>query len=254
MERPLAGRVDIGVAGFHRENLTPVLKTEPQPGHSDTAAHTAVVALDERDHVTLSVGRAQVDSVAVIDRWMSRVIGPARAGQIDELAAPGGIVLRDQPFHRHLGEGRISVEFRAVLEHQLFGLDHHMKRGGALEPHRAQVESLEDVQHLQRGDALAVGREFINVVPAIISGNRLDPRRGMVLEIGLAEPAAVGAHEAVNLVRDLAAIKGIATPVGQQLIGMGERRIPEDLALLRRLALLRQGFGGQASGVHTKSL
>ena len=76
----------------------------------------------------------------------------------------------------------------------------------------------------------------------------------MLLEVGLAQPAAVGAHEGVDLVDNLTAIKTVASLRRDELVGVGQRRVPENLTLGRRVPLLRQGFGGQAAGIHAISL
>src|SRR4029079_11868404 len=40
--------------------------------------------------------------------------------------------------------------------------------------------------------------------------DRLDPRRGMILEIGFAQEAATGPHKRVDLVSDLTFVKSVA--------------------------------------------
>src|SRR6267154_2340286 len=64
LERTLAGRVDVGVAGLEGEELAAVLEGEAETGHRDAGAHAAVVALDQGDHVALGVRGAEGDGVA----------------------------------------------------------------------------------------------------------------------------------------------------------------------------------------------
>jgi hypothetical protein len=54
-------------------------------------------------------------------------------------------------------------------------------------PDRAQIESFEDAEHLQCSDALPVGRKLVDVVAAVIDRDRLDPRRGVLFEVDLAQ-------------------------------------------------------------------
>ncbi len=89
---------------------------------------------------------------------------------------------------------------------------------------------------MQRGDALAVRRQFEHVVAAIIGRDRFDPCRCMLFEIGFTQKTAVLAHEHVDLVRDLAAIKSVAAFLADQAQSFRERRIFENVAFGRRAA------------------
>src|SRR5438034_10217383 len=68
VEGTFARRVNVGVVRFHREKLAAILKHEAESRHYDPAAHAAVIALNERDHIALIVRRAHVDGVAVVQR------------------------------------------------------------------------------------------------------------------------------------------------------------------------------------------
>src|SRR5438477_5022679 len=65
VERTVTRGMNIGVAGFHREKLATILKHEAESRHNNPAAHAAIIALNERDHIALIVRRAHVNSVAV---------------------------------------------------------------------------------------------------------------------------------------------------------------------------------------------
>ena len=53
----------------------------------------------------------------------------------------------------------------------------------AIVSHRLEVKTLNDVQREQGSDALSVGRNFVDIVAAIVRRNRLHPIRGVVSEI-----------------------------------------------------------------------
>lgn len=86
LEGAFARCVDIGVAGFEGEHFAAVLKREAKAGDDDAAAHAAgVVRLDERDHVALGIGGAEVDRVAVAEGGVAGgIVGFGGAGA-DEL-------------------------------------------------------------------------------------------------------------------------------------------------------------------------
>ena len=77
------------MGGIERKLFAAVLETEAQSGHDDAGAHAAIVALDERHHVAVGVGGAEVDGV----------VGRRRAGfdatggvlEVDQRATLGGV-------------------------------------------------------------------------------------------------------------------------------------------------------------------
>ena len=54
---------------------------------------------------------------------------------------------------------------------------------GGLGAQALQVVGLEEVEHLEHGDPLAVGRELPDVVAAIIRRHRIDPGARVVREV-----------------------------------------------------------------------
>ena len=67
---------------------------------------------------------------------------------------------------------RIGVVARAIFVGQPLGLYLHVKRCGGLEAHLAQIELLDDVEHLQRGQALRVRAHGIDIDAAIVRHQR----------------------------------------------------------------------------------
>ena len=83
VERPLAGRDDVGAAGIEAEAVAAVLQRQPQPGHHHARAEAHVVALDEADHHAALVGGGEVDGAALDRVAGAEVLRPLR---VDELA------------------------------------------------------------------------------------------------------------------------------------------------------------------------
>src|SRR5262249_57225238 len=48
VKRTLSGRVNVRVVWIHGEKLTAILKHESKTGHHNTAAHSAIIALNQR--------------------------------------------------------------------------------------------------------------------------------------------------------------------------------------------------------------
>ena len=150
------------------------------------------------------------------------------------LRRSAGVFLGDEPLHGLLEKGGVGVVFRAVGPGEFLGLDHGVKGLRGLEAHRLEVEAFEDVEDLQGRDALGVAGEFVHVVAAITGRDRVHPF-GMVRgEIGLAQIAAVGLHEGVDLVRDLAVVETVAALFGDDVERMREAGILEYVTLAGR--------------------
>ena len=88
----------------------------------------------------------------------------------------------------------------------------------------------------KRGDSLPVRRQFEDIVAAVIRRDRIDPRAGVLFEIGLAQIPAVRLHERVDLVRDLAFVESVAAFLADQAQRVRQRRILEDVAFRRGAA------------------
>ena len=108
---------------------------------------------------------------------------------IDQLRALFGIVFREQAFHRNFGEARIGVVAIQIGIGQLHGFDLLVQFGDAERAVGRGGRSLHDVQHFERGHALAVGRKFVDGPAAIGGGDGLDP-------LGVKLGEVVGCHGA----------------------------------------------------------
>jgi len=112
------------VARLHREKFAAVLKHESEPGHDNAAAHAAVIALNERNHVAFVVGGAQVNRVALIERRISGFNFFRRVIRINQLATLGRIFFRKQTFQLNFRERRIGIKFRAIGPNDFLCFDH----------------------------------------------------------------------------------------------------------------------------------
>src|SRR5438270_6388396 len=92
VKRPFSWRVDVGVARLHREEFTAILKHEAEPGNHDAATHPAIIALDERNHVALIIGRAHINSIAPRGR-IPRRDGLGSMIRVDQFATFGRVGL-----------------------------------------------------------------------------------------------------------------------------------------------------------------
>ena len=89
MKRTLARRVNVRVSGIHGKKLAAILKHESESGYHDAAAHSAIVALYERDHVAFIIGGAQIDRVTLIQARITGLDLLGRVIWVDQLATFG---------------------------------------------------------------------------------------------------------------------------------------------------------------------
>mmetsp|Transcript_19740 Transcript_19740/g.78614 ORF Transcript_19740/g.78614 Transcript_19740/m.78614 type:complete len:568 (+) Transcript_19740:124-1827(+) len=267
--RPLPRRVDVGVVLLEREQSAAVLQREA--ADRELRAEAVVVGLDERDHVAVLRRGGQVGRVAergqrevqcsftrllrVLLLTRGRALGVARedgrrAGVdglrrdvgIDERAALRRVVLGEEPRHRDVGEVGVGVVLCRVGVRELLRLDVGVQRVGRVEPR--QLEAFEDVEHLQRREALRVGRELEDAVRLAVRRVEqfVDPLAAVRLEVVGVPRDARDVLGGEQLLRDgaVAAIKRVAAVGGERPQRLGEARVREDVALGGRLAAVRR--------------
>jgi hypothetical protein len=74
-----------------------------------------------------------------------------RGHRPDLCRAPGGIGFGQQPFHRHLGKGRVAKEGIAIVERQFQRFGHSVEIDFAVGLHSCNARRLQNVErHQQR--------------------------------------------------------------------------------------------------------
>ncbi len=104
---------------------------------------------------------------------------------------------------------------------------------GRAEADLGKIVAFQDIEHLQRRDALAVGRQFPHVIATVIGADRLDPFALVAGQILIAQKAAIGLEVGTNGARDLALIERVAPAIGDLLQGIGQVRVLPQFALAR---------------------
>ncbi len=151
--------------------------------------------------------------------------------RIDLPAALRGVGLRQHSLQRFGGHGRGIGEPRiAIGERDALGFDEQVQVLGGVVPHRLQIEALEDVQHLERDDALRVRRHLQDVVSTIGRRDGLDPVGPVRREVGLGEERLAAAHVVGDGLGDRPLVERVAPALGDELEGRREARVAEDVA------------------------
>eukprot|EP00754_Rhynchopus_humris_P048973 Rhum_TRINITY_DN8102_c0_g1::Rhum_TRINITY_DN8102_c0_g1_i1::g.26220::m.26220 len=261
----------------HVEQRTPVLQAEAQLRDHQTRPETLVVALDQRHHHAVAVRNRQVDCVAGVRRRLIvcrarealpgdgvvRVLARRhvvhRLVHVDHLRTLLRVRLADQPLD-HLGcrlaEVRVAVERGPVCEGQLLRLDVEVEVVGRVVSEGAQVEVLEDVQHLDGCDALRVRRQLEDLVLAAVRRrHRLHPLTVVRREVLARQAQARRRRRLLVRGRDAAVVELLAAAVRDLLQRVRQRRVLEDLAgardapPARLLVLHREGLQEAVEGV-----
>src|SRR6059058_4628291 len=105
-----------------------------------------------------------------------------------------------------------------------------MKVRGAVVTQRLQVIWLEDLEHLEHGDALAVGRELPYAIALERCGDRLDPFGPVVLEVVEREVTAQRAHALRDAAAQLAAVQRADPLIGDESQGARQVGVAEPFA------------------------
>ena len=90
-----------------------------------------------------------------------------------------------------------------------------------------QIVRLEQVEHLQRGDALPIGRKLPDVVTSVIDRYRLNPSRGVLRKVSRSEEAARGLRVSDDGFSQRSAVEGISAPFGDDPQRPRQAGIPE---------------------------
>ena len=106
--------------------------------------------------------------------------------------------------------------------------------------HTGDVVLLKDVENLQRGDALAVRRQFPNIVASIAGADRLNPVGGVLLQVTQRDQAANRFAVARDLLGNPALVKCLRPFLADGTIDLGQVAIRHALAFPRRLAVFEK--------------
>jgi len=188
LEGAFAGRVDVGVAVLQGEKFAAILEHEAKAVGYQTRTHAAKVRLNDGNHHAVLVGGAEVRGIAVAWSlaWINRLHDAVEA---DELRALLRVVFRVKPVDGNFCKVRIGVEAGAIFIGQPLGFDLHVQRLRGLEAELAQIELLDNVEHLQGCEALRIGAHGIDIHAAVVADERLVPLGTMLAEILRREPA-----------------------------------------------------------------
>ena len=129
---------------------------------------------------------------------------------VDQLRSRRCPRLAQQFFDRHLAEPRIADVAQHVGVGQLLRFDHDVQRVGTVEAVLPQRRRLHQVQHHQRGNALRVRSNLVDVPAAIRRLDRGHPLGLELGEIGTGKRAALLVGDGQDRVGGLASVKTIA--------------------------------------------
>ena len=160
----LRPRERVGLIRREREQRAAVVEHEAGAVGNQPGPEAVVIALDERHHVAVAIDDRQVDRVVPL-----HVGRPDRGcdGSTWHCARPESIsaarvtarLLVEHRRHGHLAETLVADVPEQVGIGELLGFDHRVQRARRVEAEVAHRERLHEVEHHERGDALAVGRE-----------------------------------------------------------------------------------------------
>ena len=173
VHRPLARPDAVRVAGLGGEAGAPVVQHDAGFGTGDADAEGIVDRVDERDRRAVLVDHGQIDRVGVTrtDRRRDVRDGPAHVDAAGELV---GQRVGQHVLDRHVGEARVGDMAVAQFEGEPRRLGLQVMALDAVRRMGRKVEALQDVEHDQRGDALAGGRDLHQLVALKLGRDRLD--------------------------------------------------------------------------------
>src|SRR5262249_18075593 len=110
---------------------------------------------------------------------------------------------------------------------------------------RREIETLEDIEHQQRRQALAVGRQFQDVQATVIRGNRRDDLAAMASEVLRGKEGAARSDSGDDVVRDRTLVES-PRPVFRNRLERSSECWQFDDVAFRRCAALEEKMPGGA--------
>ena len=126
---------------------------------------------------------------------------------------------------------RVGVEPGTVRVRETLGLGLHVNRCGGLEAHRAQVEMLQDIQHLQRRESLGIGAHGIDIHPPIRSQQRFDPFGTLLAQVLAAQPSTDALEIGVDGLGNGTVVKHIPPSRGDRAVGACEIAVAKNVSV-----------------------
>src|SRR3981081_3691060 len=108
-EREFAGRIHVGMSRLDGKQFTSVLKSEAEGRDDDTGAHASIIALNDRNHITVLVRNTQISGITLRKLSGAGVIMSSSVLPIDEAPALGRVVLGQQRLDRRSGKLWIAI-------------------------------------------------------------------------------------------------------------------------------------------------
>ena len=202
---------------------------------NDARPESLVVALDQRNHVSVAVDDAQISRiVSNRDFPRSRVaVGFVCVNQLGSLRRP---FFRKQRRNWQFLFAWIADVFRKIRIRQLLCFDHGVQRFGRAESPilLPQRKRLHDVQHFQSREALHVGRQLVNRPFAVCRRDGLHEFAGKLGQVLRSHRPIVPLHRFQNLRGNFAFVKCFSAMLCDLLERPHKIRIAEHFAHFRR--------------------
>ena len=217
----LRGPNVFGCAGSTTKPAPRLVQHDAALLRADADAEARKERIDQRHRHAVAVDHREVDGVAA-GRGRRRQLDAA--GRIDPGGELGGECLVDQRRHRHAHESRIGKVRVAHRIGEARGFEREVEAVGAERIERGEVEAFEDVEQHQRGQALAVGRQFEDIETAIVAGDRLDRVAAMGGEVIGGEERAARRDRCRHVVGDRPFVERARPLGGDRLQGLARAR------------------------------
>ena len=143
MEGSFTGGIGIGLPLFECKKFTPVLQIKSQLCRCHSRTHTAVITLNERNHVPILVGHRHVDGISFF-RLTRGIITGCPVG-IVQFQTFFGISFGNQLFHRNISKTRVGIKFGTVFKSQLFYFGEKMNVFGTAKTHRLNIKIFQHI-------------------------------------------------------------------------------------------------------------
>eukprot|EP00052_Salpingoeca_macrocollata_P028134 m.270355 g.270355 ORF g.270355 m.270355 type:complete len:370 (+) comp22830_c2_seq2:314-1423(+) len=237
--RPLVRCQHIGVVFFQREVVSAVLQRKAATLRHKSGPKAHVVRVDEAAGVAPLIHHAELHRVAA-GHWRPLPHICSRLPWNNQTSALGGVVFRQQLICGDVHHGGVGYIPATVGKGQAHSLNQTMQVFRRVVCILLHAKSFQDVEGNERGDALAVGGDFIHLVAFVVDGNGLH-KLGLVLsQILQRHHTTLCLYGLHNRLANAAGVKGLCAVLPQFAEGLGHQRHAHQLTSSRCTSVLQQ--------------
>ena len=226
--------------GIEAEEGAAILEADARVARHDAGTPHARKAVDEAYDIVVLVRDGEVHGVALLH--LSGFVFFGGLLGLNEFPPRCRVRFGKQSLQGNPGKAGIGDVTPAIRKRKLLGLHEVVQVVRRVVSPRFEIQSLQDVEHDQGRQSLAIGRQLVDVIPFVIDADGLHPFGFVLGQISGGKDAALRAHGAHDLPGNFPFIEGLLSGGGDLAQRAAQVFVGHDLSVRRRPAVHEIGL------------